>query len=354
MARKEYAGAAPRTTLASGINNTDLSITLASGTGYPAGTYPFVVVIDRGLATEEKVLCTSRSGATLTVDAAGRGYDSTTAQSHASGAYVEHILDAAAMTDLMRHVYDTSHDDHTQYLKDADAAGAGIAIAAGVLSVQTDNSTVEVNADTVRVKALGITAAQIAADAVTTAKILDANVTTAKITDANVTTAKIADLNVTTGKLADNAVTTAKITDANVTLAKLASEAWTTYVPTLTQSGAVTKTVTRASYVRIGRTIIATGVLSVTGTGTSANVITVSLPVTAASAGDVVGSGGVYDFDGNVAYNGIATLRTTTTVQFQLGNGAVNNYIGGTGGGFTAALASGDAVYWSITYEASS
>lgn len=54
--------------------------------------------------------------------------------------------------------------------------------------VQIDSSGIITN--TVPV-ALGITAANLAADSVTTAKILDANVTTAKILDANVTPAKL-------------------------------------------------------------------------------------------------------------------------------------------------------------------
>lgn len=105
-------------------------------------------------------------------------------------------------------------------------------------SFYPDNSTLEVSGSSLRVKASGITATQIASDAVTTAKILNSNVTTAKIADSNVTTAKIADLNVTAAKianstitatqLASNAVTTVKITDSNVTTAKIADSNVTT------------------------------------------------------------------------------------------------------------------------------
>jgi len=111
------------------------------------------------------------------------------------------------------------------------------------LSVNVDDSTLEINTDTLRVKDLGITTAKLAAlavtdaklaaDSVTTAKILDSNVTAAKlatdsvttikITDLNVTTAKLAALSVTDAKLAADSVTTAKILDSNVTSAKLAT-----------------------------------------------------------------------------------------------------------------------------------
>lgn len=105
-------------------------------------------------------------------------------------------------------------------------AGAGLvgggSTGSVTLDVNTDNSTLEVSGDVVRIKDLGVTTAKIADSAVTTAKIADSNVTTAKIADSNVTTAKIADSNVTTAKINDQAVTTAKIADSNVTTVKLA------------------------------------------------------------------------------------------------------------------------------------
>ena len=58
--------------------------------------------------------------------------------------------------------------------------------------------------------------------------------------------------------------------------------AWTTWTPTLTQSGTVTATVTSAVYGRWGRLIVGQFRLSVTGTGTGSNAVTVSLPVTSA------------------------------------------------------------------------
>jgi len=107
----------------------------------------------------------------------------------------------------------------------ASVAGAGLSGGAGSpLAVNVDDSTIEINADTLRVKDLGITAAKLAADSVTTAKILDANVTAAKLAADSVTTVKILDANVTAAKLAADSVTTVKILDANVTLAKLAAD----------------------------------------------------------------------------------------------------------------------------------
>ena len=70
----------------------------------------------------------------------------------------------------------------------ASAAGDGLGGGAGsALSVNVDDATVEINADTVRVKDLGIVTAKLADNAVTTAKITDANVTNAKLQNSAVT-----------------------------------------------------------------------------------------------------------------------------------------------------------------------
>ena len=84
MARREYQGAAAPTTITSSITNSATSLTLTASTGWPTGS--FSAVIDPGLAGEEKILCTSRSGATVTITT--RGYDGTTAASHNAGATI--------------------------------------------------------------------------------------------------------------------------------------------------------------------------------------------------------------------------------------------------------------------------
>lgn len=91
FARKEIKGGVPATKLASGIGSGDSTMTILSGTGWPTGSPgPFEVVISRGLASEEHLLCSARSGTTITIE--DRGYAGTSAQSHASAATVEHAV----------------------------------------------------------------------------------------------------------------------------------------------------------------------------------------------------------------------------------------------------------------------
>lgn len=119
LQRMQHAGAAPPTGLASNITAASTSVTVNDGAGYPDGSVgPFVIVIDPGGASEEKVLCSSRSSNTFTVATNGRGYDSTAATSHSTGSTnVAHVLAAVEVDDDNSHIYTTSRDDHTQYLR---------------------------------------------------------------------------------------------------------------------------------------------------------------------------------------------------------------------------------------------
>ena len=82
MSRREYKGAATPTTITGTITSASTSITITDATNWPTGS--FSLVIDPGLAGEEKILATSRTGTTVTLST--RGYDNTTAAAHTSGA----------------------------------------------------------------------------------------------------------------------------------------------------------------------------------------------------------------------------------------------------------------------------
>jgi len=105
MLRREFSGSVLRTTLSANISNTATSISVLDGSTYPTGdSSPFVIVIDRGLSSEEKILITSRSTNTLTVNA--RGYDGTVGVAHTAGAFIDHVLDAAVIQDMNTTTYD--------------------------------------------------------------------------------------------------------------------------------------------------------------------------------------------------------------------------------------------------------
>jgi hypothetical protein len=68
----------------------------------------FYVCIDRGLASEEKILCSSRSGNNLTVFSngltTGRGADGTSITAHSNNAAVEHVFTATDADEANSHV----------------------------------------------------------------------------------------------------------------------------------------------------------------------------------------------------------------------------------------------------------
>lgn len=104
MLRREFTGAALRVNLSSSISNTATTINLTDGSTYPLGNSPFVIVIDRGTASEEKVLILNRTANALSVSE--RGYDGTVALAHDSGAFVDHVLDAAVIQNMNVTTYD--------------------------------------------------------------------------------------------------------------------------------------------------------------------------------------------------------------------------------------------------------
>jgi hypothetical protein len=107
MLRREIKGNAISTTLYGQLNAGDGSIVVSDGSSFPVGSVsiPFVITVDRGTSSEEKILISDRSVNTLTV--LSRGYDGTTDVVHLSGSTVDHVLDATSLQDMNTTVYDT-------------------------------------------------------------------------------------------------------------------------------------------------------------------------------------------------------------------------------------------------------
>ena len=113
--RREYQGAAFASVLTQnlGASAGDLTIYCDDLTNWPTGGVgPFYVVIDRGLATEEKILCVSRTGNTLTVYdngvTIGRAADDTNIAAHNTNAVIEHVFTATDADEANLHVNSSS------------------------------------------------------------------------------------------------------------------------------------------------------------------------------------------------------------------------------------------------------
>jgi hypothetical protein len=104
MTRYSHSGGAVPTTLVAGVSDVSVDdMILDSAQGWPDGSEgPFFAVIDRGLATEEKVLFGTRTGTQVAV--LQRGADGTPSNSHGSGAPVEHVFSALEADQANEHV----------------------------------------------------------------------------------------------------------------------------------------------------------------------------------------------------------------------------------------------------------
>lgn len=94
-----YSNTAQQTSLGGGVSPGATSIQVASVVGFPS-SYPYVLALDYGAATEELVLVT---GAALTVLTVTRGFGGTSAQDHGLGALVRHVYNAVDAADFRAH-----------------------------------------------------------------------------------------------------------------------------------------------------------------------------------------------------------------------------------------------------------
>jgi hypothetical protein len=109
--RRSYSGGAKPAylTVALGGTTGDLTIECDDLANWPTGSPgPFYIVVNRNLPTEEKILCSSRTGNTITVYSSGlstgRGADGTTISAHSIGAEAEHVFTATDADEANAHV----------------------------------------------------------------------------------------------------------------------------------------------------------------------------------------------------------------------------------------------------------
>lgn len=119
-----------------------------------------------------------------------------------------------------------------------------------------------------------------------------------------------------------------------------------TWTPAVLNNGqaAVTKTVTHAWYKHIGKHVEFSFRLDITGASAGTGAILASIPVTAARAGDVVGTGWFFDASSNTPSIGASNLLTTTQVDVIRDQSTGNTAV-------ATQLANGDIFWVSGKYE---
>lgn len=269
MALRDYAGNAPPSTLVAGISNVALAFDIppADAGSYPTGgaNGKFVITIDRGLPSEERLQAASQAGGSFVISGLGdRGLDGTSAVAHSAGATVEHTYASFEAEETNFHINDVAHDHHTQYMRASgtrhDLAArhtfAGLGWTPGAPSNITPDAAAAEGASATPARAdhtHGITAA--AASAIGTALTEGVSASFARadhghelgvgsIDAANLFGAGVVDsaalgaLSVIAGKIATGGVSaTTQVADAIITLAKFANEAPTAFTPVWTASG---------------------------------------------------------------------------------------------------------------------
>lgn len=140
------------------------------------------------------------------------------------------------------------------------------------------------------------------------------------------------------------------------------SATYSSYTPTVTQSGTVTSFSTNvARYQQVGKRVHVYGTLIINNAGTAAgaNEIRISLPVNYAFPSSAVGAAGVgslYDASADILYPFSVRLASATVFtmlpvdQIMTGYGAGGLVLGTLR--FTAALATGDVINFDFSYEA--
>lgn len=130
---------------------------------------------------------------------------------------------------------------------------------------------------------------------------------------------------------------------------------WLSHTPAVTQSGAVAITVNNSTYCRQGRRIEWRFTVSVTGSGTAANLVTLSLPVNINYVSDFAPCGHtqLYDVSVPTLFLGAAVPAAAGTIKIQStysSAGAAPAFLGTST--FTAGLANGDIISGWVIYEA--
>jgi len=217
--RKSFTGGAQATAITAPISGTPSSFTVTDGSTFPNGASgPFVVVLGRNTADEEKILVSSRVTNQFNIQT--RGYDNTSAVDHDLGEIVEHVLDASTIDQANSYVNLQSAKGDLVVHDGTNAVVKSVGVNGYVLSANSaetdglewiDTSLQAGDVGTTELANNAVTTDKINADAVNGDKIADDSIDSEHYVDGSIDTVHLAADAVTSTKIANDAVTNAKI-----------------------------------------------------------------------------------------------------------------------------------------------
>jgi len=371
--RKSFTGGAQATAITAPISGTPSSFTVTDGSTFPDGASgPFVVVLGRNTADEEKILVSSRVTNQFNIQT--RGYDNTSAVDHDLGEIVEHVLDASTIDQANSYVNLQSAKGDLVVHDGTNAVVKSVGVNGYVLSANSaetdglewiDTSLQAGDVGTTELADNAVTTDKINADAVNGDKIADDSIDSEHYVDGSIDTVHLAADAVTSTKIANDAVTNAKIDNDAVDTEQIADYAlgrrsmfpvatysysggtvtYAEYVeyPTLTETsdpdGIALVDTDTAGYprLRIGtNALYAVHVTRSTITGDNSSAVAASSAyIMRGSNVTLMGSNTIANFHLAGAFTLVASGDNPAAIQFRVENGDYSggnsiNYTGGT------------------------
>ena len=371
--RKSFTGGAQATAITAPISGTPSSFTVTDGSTFPDGASgPFVVVLGRNTADEEKILVSSRVTNQFNIQT--RGYDNTSAVDHDLGEIVEHVLDASTIDQANSYVNLQSAKGDLVVHDGTNAVVKSVGVNGYVLSANSaetdglewiDTSLQAGDVGTTELANNAVTTDKINADAVNGDKIADDSIDSEHYVDGSIDTVHLAADAVTSTKIANDAVTNAKIDNDAVDTEQIADYAlgrrsmfpvatysysggtvtYAEYVeyPTLTETsdpdGIALVDTDTAGYprLRIGtNALYAVHVTRSTITGDNSSAVAASSAyIMRGSNVTLMGSNTIANFHLAGAFTLVASGDNPAAIQFRVENGDYSggnsiNYTGGT------------------------